>query len=45
MNMTMLLRGFVFAAALAMFIDMAIAANLPVGAPNGGWDLMTPLQA
>lgn len=43
--MTMLLRTLVIAAAVATFIDMAMAANYLVGAPNGGWDLNTPLQA
>lgn len=29
----------------AMLMEMAMAANYTVGAPNGGWDQSTNLQA
>ncbi|KAL3509644.1 hypothetical protein ACH5RR_029045 [Cinchona calisaya] len=43
--MAMLLRRLVIVAAVAMFIDTSMAKNYQVGAPNGGWDLTTSLQA
>lgn len=32
-------------AAFALVMELAMAANFNVGAPNGGWDLLTSLQA
>lgn len=32
-------------AAFVLVMELAMAANFNVGAPNGGWDLLTSLQA
>lgn len=39
------LRILVNVAVIALIMELAMAANYTVGAPNGGWDLMTSLQA
>lgn len=39
------LRTLVSFLAIALLMELAMAANYSVGAPNGGWDLQTPIQA